>query len=276
MSRKKVLHISTECYPAATAGGMGDVVGALPIYLPKFGIDASVIIPKYANAWISKQKTKILFESSFILGSEKINFAIEERTGDDLGFTLYFVDIPGKFDRANVYLAKDGNAYPDEIKRYISFQRSVLEYLIKGKQSFDLLHCHDWMTGLIPAMAKEIETPCLFTVQNPDTAKSFLSYIERGMGRTLLCWVNMISRCVVISETRRQIGLLRARPITGKNVILFSNELVELIRMWVAVNQLILNVCLDCINPSLIFQRPHFYWAYKKSIIDNHELRFNS
>ena len=149
------------------------MVGALPIYLPKFGIDASVIIPKYANAWISKQKTKILFESSFILGSEKINFAIEERTGDDLGFTLYFVDIPGKFDRANVYLAKDGNAYPDEIKRYISFQRSVLEYLIKGKQSFDLLHCHDHMTGLISFMTKHHksykslkDTPIVFTIHN--------------------------------------------------------------------------------------------------------------
>ena len=44
---KKILHVSSECYPAAKAGGMGDVVGALPIYLPSHDIEASVVIPKY-------------------------------------------------------------------------------------------------------------------------------------------------------------------------------------------------------------------------------------
>ena len=43
MSKKKVLHISTECYPAAKAGGMADVVGALPKYLISEGWSPSVI-----------------------------------------------------------------------------------------------------------------------------------------------------------------------------------------------------------------------------------------
>ena len=42
-----------ECYPAAKAGGMGDVVGALPLYLPQHGVEASVIIPKYKRKWFA-------------------------------------------------------------------------------------------------------------------------------------------------------------------------------------------------------------------------------
>ncbi len=48
----KILHISAECYPAAKAGGLGDVAGALPKYLNKAGVDTAVIIPKYQTKWL--------------------------------------------------------------------------------------------------------------------------------------------------------------------------------------------------------------------------------
>ena len=49
----KVLHISSECFPAAKTGGLGDVVGALPKYLCKAGFEAAAIIPKYSLKWIN-------------------------------------------------------------------------------------------------------------------------------------------------------------------------------------------------------------------------------
>jgi len=95
----KILHISTECYPAAKVGGMGDVVGALPIYLPQFGIKASVILPKYANKWFEQQQFKTLKKGSFKLGDETIKYQIQILENEDLGYPFYCVDIPGKFDR---------------------------------------------------------------------------------------------------------------------------------------------------------------------------------
>ena len=199
MDRKKVLHISTECYPAAKAGGMGDVVGALPIYMPQFGFDASVIIPKYANAWIGKQKTRSVFKSSFMMDDEEIQFGIELVMKSELDFPLYLIDIPGKFDRANIYLADNGQAYTDEILRYISFQRAVLEWLIKTNERYDLLHCHDHMTALICFMIKHQRSYKVLQ----DTATVFT--IHNGQYRGIMDWSN--DRYLGDYDTNKQ-GLL--------------------------------------------------------------------
>lgn len=170
---KKVLHICSECYPAAKAGGMGDVVGALPMYLPAQGIEASVVIPKYKNKWFAEASFSTVLKGKFKLGKETIKYTIEQLDDNQLGYPFYCIDIPGKFDRASVYLGEDGHGYPDEAQRNISFQIAVLEWLKKGKQSFDLLHCHDHMTGLImffikhcPAYKKLKDTPTFLTIHN--------------------------------------------------------------------------------------------------------------
>ena len=85
----KVLHISTECYPAAKAGGMGEVVGALPIYLPEHGVEAAVIIPKYANAWMAEQVFETVYQSSFDMAEEHIVFRVQKLSHTKLAFPFY-------------------------------------------------------------------------------------------------------------------------------------------------------------------------------------------
>lgn len=169
----KALHISTECYPAAKAGGMGDVVGSLPIYLPKAGVSASVVIPKYDNKWFASRSFSPVAKGSFKMGSEKIQYQVEKLVSENLGFPFYCISIPGKFNRPQIYLGEDGEAFPDEALRNLSFQIAVLEWLAKEKQTFDVLHCHDHMTGLITFMIKYVArykalsaTPTFFTIHN--------------------------------------------------------------------------------------------------------------
>ena len=169
----KALHISSECYPAAKAGGMGDVVGSLPIYLPKTGVQASVVIPKYKNKWFEKESFSLVAKGKFTMGKEKISYKVEKLVSKNLGFPFYCIDLPGKFDRPQVYLGEDGNAFPDEPERNVSFQVAVLEWLKAGKQKFDILHCHDHMTGLITFMIKQVkkykslkDIPTFLTIHN--------------------------------------------------------------------------------------------------------------
>jgi starch synthase len=149
----KVLHISTECYPAAKAGGMGDVVGALPKFLPEFKVDASVVIPKYKTKWIKNQKWKTLHKIPLEMDGIKYEASVQFLKDSTLGFPLFTIDIPGLFDRESIYLGEDGNGYSDEIPRYVAFQRVVLDWLLIENE-FEILHCHDHMTGLITFMVK--------------------------------------------------------------------------------------------------------------------------
>ncbi len=169
----KVLHISTECYPAAKAGGMGDVVGALPKYLNDQNVHTSVIIPKYTTAWIESKKWQKIYDSTIEFGDLVVKFKIKKLKKSDLGFPLLSVDIPGYFDRSSIYLAPNGHGYEDEAERNILFQIAVLDWICGDKKSFDLLHCHDHMTGLIPFMIQHCPkynsistTPTFFTIHN--------------------------------------------------------------------------------------------------------------
>jgi len=170
---KKILHVSSECYPAAKAGGMGDVVGALPIYLPSYDIEASVVIPKYDLKWFKTQKFKKVHKGSFAMDNAKQNFEVHKLEKDTLGFPFFCIHLPGLFDRQSIYLADDGHGFKDEPKRNIAFQTAVLEWLIVAKEKFELLHLHDHMTGLIPFFMqmgkryKELKsTPSVFTIHN--------------------------------------------------------------------------------------------------------------
>ncbi len=169
----KVLQVSTECYPAAKDGGMGDVVGSLPIYFKKEKIEASVIIPKYSLKWFYENNFETVYQGEFDMGGEHIWFAIQKLEKGVLPYPFYCIHIPGKFDRDSVYLDRDGEGFRDEGRRNISFQRAVLIWLNSMEKTFDLVHCHDHQTGLIPFfMKKGIEferlrnIPTYFTIHN--------------------------------------------------------------------------------------------------------------
>lgn len=169
----KVLQISAECYPAAKAGGMGDVVGALPKYLSKVGMPTGVIIPKYKTKWIAQQQFNTVYEGAVRLHNNYIPFTIEEEKTQALGFPLFVANIPGKFDRPGVYLDESGYGYKDELERNLCFQQAVLLWIMSLPEQPKVLHCHDHHTGLIPFMIKHCaaykslsEKPTVFTIHN--------------------------------------------------------------------------------------------------------------
>ncbi len=176
----KVLHISAECYPAAKAGGLGDVAGALPKYLTESGCAATVIIPKYHTKWILAQKWKSVFHGSFPMGNETIAFTIQKLEGGGLGFPLYVTAIPGKYDRPSVYLDGNGKGFKDEVERSLCFQQATLHWVKQLEQLPEVIHCHDHHTGLTPFMMKHCmvfsrlaSIPTVFTIHNAEYHGTF-------------------------------------------------------------------------------------------------------
>lgn len=171
-----IIHLSAECYPAAKAGGLADVVGSLPKYLKQLGEKCEVVIPKYDNQWIGSQKFDTVFEGAFSMAAEPVKFTVQKMEGNKLGFPFYVVDIPGRFDRPGIYIDPwSGHGYWDELERFVSFQIAVLEWIKAEKLDPDIIHCHDHHTGLVPFMLAQCnryhdmaDIPTILTVHNAE------------------------------------------------------------------------------------------------------------
>ncbi len=143
-----ILHVSAECYPVAKAGGLGDVVGALPKYLNQLGHTARVVMPMYRTKFLYANKWDVAHKGYTNMGSWWFEFTVIREQANALGFELYLVDINGLLDREKVY------GYDDDSERFTAFQIAVLDWVNAWEKKPDVIHVHDHHTGLIPFMVK--------------------------------------------------------------------------------------------------------------------------
>lgn len=157
----------------AKAGGLADVSAALITALFEQGADVHVAFPDY-RAIFSDGLTPVLKKELSrihrIMPDDRIHLAR---------------------DRSFYYINRVYSAYGEEnIKLALAFQREVISHIVPQVQP-DLIHCNDWMTGLIPAMARQMGIPCLFTIHNVHTVKTTLAHIEdRGIDAAYF-WQNL-------------------------------------------------------------------------------------
>ncbi|HEY0058978.1 MAG TPA: glycogen/starch synthase [Flavisolibacter sp.] len=142
----EIIHVSAECYPVAKAGGLGDVVGALPKYQNDLGEIAKVVMPMYRTKFLYNNQWELVHEGHQQLGDQTFKYAVIKEATNKLGFDLYLVDINGLLDREKIY------GYDDDTERFLAFQIAVCDWLSKWQHKPDVLHCHDHHTGLIPFM----------------------------------------------------------------------------------------------------------------------------
>lgn len=144
----EILHVSAECYPVAKAGGMGDVVGALPKYQQKLGHVAKVVMPMYRTQFLFKHSFDVVHKGAIYLSSHKLEYTVIKEKNNILGFDLYLVDIYGILDREKIY------GYDDDSYRFMAFQIAVVDWLSKWQHHPDILHVHDHHAALIPFMLR--------------------------------------------------------------------------------------------------------------------------
>ncbi len=144
----------------AKAGGLADVSASLVSALFDQGADVHVTLPNYRRMFhidVGKLINQELRKYKSKLPDARIHLA-EDRV-------FYYRD--------QVY---DSYA-PGDSKFALAFQREVLNNIIPRVEP-DLIHCNDWMTGLVPAEARRLGIPCLFTLHNIHTRELTLEHIE--------------------------------------------------------------------------------------------------
>ena len=145
---KKVLFVASECVPFIKTGGLADVVGSLPKYFNKEEYDVRVILPKYlcmSEEWKSKMNYVTHFYMDLAWRSQYVG--VLEMQYD--GVQFYFIDNEYYFAGPKPY----GNIYQD-IEKFAFFSKAALSALPLIGFRPDIVHCHDWQTGLIPVYLK--------------------------------------------------------------------------------------------------------------------------
>ena len=144
----KILFVASESVPFVKTGGLADIVGALAPVLAKAGHDVRVVIPDFSaipQNYQSEMSHVIDFEVQ--LGWRRQYCGIEKLEKD--GVTWYFMDNKYYFGRPYIY-----GMGGDEYERFGFFCRGVLNMLPLIEFQPDVIHAHDWQSGMIPALLK--------------------------------------------------------------------------------------------------------------------------
>ncbi len=147
----KSLFVTSEAYPFAVSGGLGDVAGALPAALRKRFVGCRVVMPLYEDV------PQHLRDGMQFIGSISVPVAwrrqycgiFETKVG---GVTYYLLDNQYYFKRAGLY------GYYDDAERFAFFARAALEILPVIDYIPDIIHCNDWQTALLPVYHSLIYT----------------------------------------------------------------------------------------------------------------------
>ncbi len=141
---KRILFVASESVPFIKTGGLADVVGSLPKYFDKEKYDVRVMIPKYMcmkQEWKEKLQYKTHFYMDLNWRSQYVG--VLELVHE--GVTFYFIDNEYYLAGMKPY----GNIYED-IEKFAFFSKAALSALPLIDFRPDIIHCHDWQTGLVP------------------------------------------------------------------------------------------------------------------------------
>jgi starch synthase len=183
-----VVMVAPECAPAAKAGGLGDVVSGLSRELEIRGNAVEIILPKYASMrysdiwelrpsyhdlWVPWYGGAVRCTVWFGYANGRKCFFIEPHPAASF------------FGRERLY------GYGDDPERFAFFSRAAVEFMLAAGKRPDVVHCHDWQTGLVPVLLREQYGELMpgqrvcYTIHN---------FRHQGIGDEKVLWATRLGR----------------------------------------------------------------------------------
>jgi glycogen/starch synthases, ADP-glucose type len=184
-----IVQIASECAPVIKAGGLGDVVYGLSSELELRGHTIEIILPKYDcmrydQIWGLHEAYQDLYVPWFDGAIHCTVFC-----GWVHGRLCFFIEPHSEdhfFDRGCYYGCVDDNL------RFAFFSKAALEFLLRTDKRPDILHCHDWQTGLAPVMLYEMYK--YHGMENIRVCYTIHNFKHQGIAGTNILWATGLNR----------------------------------------------------------------------------------
>ena len=145
---QRVFFATSEVYPFSKSGGLGDVMGALPLAMQQSGQPCAVISPFYGRISTSNYQIRLTI-SDLPVGYPWAPITADVYEADYHGVPLYFIARGEYFDRRFYYNDPKGD-YFDNAERFIFFCRAAIALMERLGEAPSVVHAHDWQTALLP------------------------------------------------------------------------------------------------------------------------------
>ncbi|MGB1018474.1 MAG: glycogen/starch synthase [Chitinophagales bacterium] len=157
MSKKRVLVITQEMKPYLDLTDISNIVSSLPQKLQQQKLELRVLMPRFGV--INERRHRLhevvrLSGINITVNDEDYPLIIKVATLPGARLQVYFLDSDDYFDRKQIFHDKDGKEFEDNAERMMFFALSSLETVKKFGWAPDAIHCHGWMTGLVPMLLK--------------------------------------------------------------------------------------------------------------------------
>jgi starch synthase len=180
--------VTPECAPAVKTGGLGDVVGGLSRELELKGHAVEIILPKYASLrfaeiWDLQPSYRDLWVPWY---------------GGAVRCTVWFGHAHGRkcffiepHSAANLFGRDRLYGYPDDTERFAFFSKAAVEFMFRAGKRPEVIHCHDWQTGLVPVLLSE---QYRHMMPHQKVCYTIHNFRHQGTGGEQVLWATQLGR----------------------------------------------------------------------------------
>lgn len=173
MEKKKILYISQEILPYLPESDMSEISRFLPQGIQERGREIRTFMPRYGC--VNERRNQLhevirLSGMNLVINDTDHPLIIKVASIQAARMQVYFIDNEDYFQRKHVLTDAKGKEFADNDERAVFFARGVLETVIKLRWAPDIIHCHGWLTSVIPLYIKK------YYYNNPLFKKSKVVY----------------------------------------------------------------------------------------------------
>jgi len=157
-SKTKVLIVTQEMNPYLAFSSVGEITRQLPQYLQEQGMEIRVLMPRFGA--INERRHRLhevvrLSGINIIIEEDDFPLIIKVASLPNSRLQVYFLDNEDFYKRKHIERDDNGNFYTDNTERMEFFCKGVLETVKKFGWAPDVIHCHGWMTSIMPLYIKK-------------------------------------------------------------------------------------------------------------------------